>query len=270
MYLQKKEKSKREEKNNTSENDTGNNEDTVNETSFAQDVICFVCGKPGHKATECTKRNTIPRGQWYINKAFSALQGTNKGENEEEEKNNASESSSNNNKKTNNSSKNGKVTWSGFQCFLDQNEAKKTYKLKDMIILDNGSTMDGTFMNPDLVKNIKQAESPIMMQTNAGTRGIDKVAEVNGFGEVYFDEGQMANKFGFATMVDKADRVTFDSNIEDAFIIYKDGKTTKFKRTPERLYGYVPGNEYKNEMIQNNEVKNTSLIVCTQKENKTQ
>ena len=78
--------------------------------------------------------------------------------------------------------------------------------------------MDGTFMNPDLVEGIKDAESPVLMKTNAGTRAIDKVAEVNGFGEVYFDEGQMANIFGFAAMVDKADRVFYDSSIEDALL----------------------------------------------------
>ena len=153
-----------------------------------------------------------------MNKAFSAYQDTNEDNSTQDNNENVKEQGSSATKTTSKSSKDLKTSWSGFQCFLDSNQEQDTYSLKDMIILDNGSTMDGTFMNPDLVEGIKDAESPVLMKTNAGTRAIDKVAEVNGFGEVYFDEGQMVNIFGFAAMVDKADRVFYDSSIEDALL----------------------------------------------------
>ena len=249
---QKKNKSKRIEKNKQKDNEK--NEIIDNETSFAQKMICYCCGQPGHLATECPKRDKIPREEWHVNKAFSAYQDTNEDNSTQDNNKNVNEQGSSATKTTSKSSKDSKTSWSGFQCFLDSNQEQDTYSLKDMIILDNGSTMDGTFMNPDLVEGIKDDESPVLMKTNAGTRAIDKVAEVNGFGEVYFDEGQMANIFGFAAMVDKADRVFYDSSIEDAFIVYKSGKTTKFKRTPEGLYAYIPGKEYKNSIIKRNEV----------------
>ena len=52
-------KSKCIEKNKQKDNEK--NESTDNETSFAQKMICYCCGQPGHLATECPKREKIPR-----------------------------------------------------------------------------------------------------------------------------------------------------------------------------------------------------------------
>ena len=48
------------------------------------------------------------------------------------------------------------------------------------------------------------------MQTNTGKRVIYKVAEVNGFGEVYFYEEKMGKISGFYSMVEKNDRLIFE------------------------------------------------------------
>ena len=47
------------------------------------------------------------------------------------------------------------------------NQSGKFGYLKDAIILDTGSTIPATFMNTDLVTNIKVSKKPITMQTNA-------------------------------------------------------------------------------------------------------
>ena len=61
-----------------SERSTNNdNNDGSSGRSFAQDisdVTCHCCGKKGHYATTCNKRNLIPRDQWHVNQALLHLQ----------------------------------------------------------------------------------------------------------------------------------------------------------------------------------------------------
>jgi hypothetical protein len=42
--------------------------------------------------------------------------------------------------------------------------------LKDVFILDTGSTIGATLMNPKLMSNIQMTTTPLEMITNAGTR----------------------------------------------------------------------------------------------------
>ena len=70
-------------------------------------------------------------------------------------------------------------------------------------MLDTGSTMGATIMNPNFVTNIRVAKKPIKMQTNAGSKVITLEADVAGIGTAYYDPTQVANIFGFAHMADK-------------------------------------------------------------------
>ncbi|MGC8561524.1 MAG: hypothetical protein ACP5O1_12745, partial [Phycisphaerae bacterium] len=47
---------------------------------------------------------------------------------------------------------------------IDQKKCKESMKdLSDVILLDSGSSIGATFMNPDLVTKIKVAKHPLMM-----------------------------------------------------------------------------------------------------------
>jgi len=110
-----------------------------------------------------------------------------------------------------------------------------------LIVLDTGSTIEGTFMNPDLVHDIRPSKRPIGMQTNAGTKRLNTLADVPGFGTVWCDPTNMANTFGFSAMKDKVKRIQCDSNVEDAFIVtHKNDDTAKFPRTKEGLHACKP------------------------------
>ncbi|WP_427962039.1 hypothetical protein, partial [Acidithiobacillus sp.] len=125
--------------------------------------------------------------------------------------------------------------------------------MKDVILLDSGSSIGATFMNPDLVTDIKMAKQPINMTTNAGEKIIGLEGQVKGFGKVYYDPTMMANIFGLSEMVDRC-RVTFDSDVEDAFVVHvKDGKI-KFSRTPEGLYAYKPTKRYLAEVAESKQM----------------
>ena len=49
---------------------------TTNETSFVQSsgIMCYCCGKKGHKSPQCLEKDTRPKDQWAIRKAEQHLQ----------------------------------------------------------------------------------------------------------------------------------------------------------------------------------------------------
>ena len=76
------------------------------------------------------------------------------------------------------------------------------------------------------------------------------MGDIDGFGSAYYDPSQAANIFGFAHMVDNSDRVVYDSNVEDAFVVYKGDEVTKFPRTVEGLYAYAPTQRFFDEVAE--------------------
>ena len=91
----------------------------------------------------------------------------------------------------------------GYECRgIPGGPTKQRRNLKDMIILDSGSTIKATFMNPKFLTNIRKSDNPIIMQTNAGVRKIELEGDLEGFGTVRFDSEQRANIFGLSHMKD--------------------------------------------------------------------
>ena len=89
--------------------------------------------------------------------------------------------------------------------------------LKWKFLLDTGSTIQATIMNPDLATNMRPSDRPMIMSTNAGMRKLTVDADMEGTGVAKYDPQQITNMFGFSHMVDKY-CVTYDSNVEDVFL----------------------------------------------------
>jgi hypothetical protein len=102
------------------------------------------------------------------------------------------------------------------------------------ILLDNGSTLS-LFGNPSMVKNIRESETTLELAMNAGTKTNKQVADVPGFGMVWYDETAIANTFGPSDLK-KKHRITFDSDKEDAFIVHADKGSMKFKSATPKDY----------------------------------
>ena len=79
-------------------------------------------------------------------------------------------------------------------------QKSETFNLKDVLMLDSGSTIKGTFCNPDFVCNLLEAETPMIMSTNGGEVFLNKEGDVPGYGACYVDPKQMANIFGLFAM----------------------------------------------------------------------
>jgi len=116
--------------------------------------------------------------------------------------------------------------------------------LQDLIILDTGSTIEGTFVNPDLVHDIRPTRRPIGMQTNADTKRLNIAAKVPGFGEVSDNPTNMANLFGFSAMKEKVKAFSTTPMSRMPSLSHTRMMTQrKFPRTKEGLYAYKPTGE---------------------------
>jgi hypothetical protein len=71
--------------------------------------------------------------------------------------------------------------------------------LKDVWMLDTGSTITVTVANPDLVTNIRVSKQPLTMATNAGTKILRYEGDTEGFGTAMHDEEQLANILDLST-----------------------------------------------------------------------
>ena len=131
---------------------------------------------------------------------------------------------------------------------FNQEGSKRFNFLKDEFILDTGSTISAMIVNENLVTNIRKSATPIVMTTNAGIKVLDTEAEIINFGKAMFDTTQMANVFGFSHLVENF-RVTYDSSVEDAFVVHTDCGKIKFVNK-ERLYVFQPSEKYL-ELVQN-------------------
>ena len=65
------------------------------------------------------------------------------------------------------------------------------------------------------------------MSTNAGTKRLDKDADMGGLGVVKYDPEQKANIFGFSHLSDKY-RITCDTAKDDAFFVHTENGIRRF------------------------------------------
>ena len=104
------------------------------------------------------------------------------------------------------------------------------------------------------------------MATNAGTQQTTQIADVPGYGTVWYDQRAIANIFGLKDMKDKGYQVNYDSTNGDKFQVKMEGKIIEFTCNKEGLYEFEVSDDYKNDI---HKTKNeTSNYVSTVEENK--
>ena len=249
-----KSESRAESRNNSTS--TGPNTTPV-ESSFAQGVKrCYCCGSTEHLANNCPERGSKPRNEWFDRRSATQHHQTESRASNQDNNANRNESS-------------GNVTgWSGFQkatVHAQRGELGSEDDMRNVFMLDSGTTIS-LFCNRDLVHNVRDSKEILNLTTNAGSKIIDKEADVKGFGTVKYDEDSIANIFGLQDLVDRY-RVTMDSTKENAFLVHTDRDgIVKFKANGRGLYTYQPTEKYIKEMAEKN--ANEVSHVQTVKENR--
>jgi len=115
--------------------------------------------------------------------------------------------------------------------------------LRDVFILDTGSSIGATVMNPDFVTNIWPSQKTLLLATNAGNKPIATQADIPDLGTAWYDESLIANILGFASLKDKY-KVSY-SDTDDAFYVQlTPTKQIKFERNHLNLYVYEPPKAY--------------------------
>ena len=155
--------------------------------------------------------------------------------------------------------------WSNMQCHQSMLTDKESIK-SDLITLDTGSTLD-LFGNRALVEDLHEVQECIRMFTNVGDKKICEQATVPGYGKVWFDENAIANIFSFASLVKKY-RVTYDSAVEDAFIVHMKSHVIKFTGNKDGLYQYKVTLRFKKGLKQMDCVSVSSHMIDSVAENR--
>eukprot|EP00536_Pseudo-nitzschia_multiseries_P018686 jgi/Psemu1/56796/gm1.56796_g len=104
------------------------------------------------------------------------------------------------------------------------------------ILLDSESSLN-LIVNPELVDNICQSPNNGFMNIhcNSGVSRTNMIADLLGFGTVWFYEDGLANVLSLALVSDQY-RVTMDTTINNAIYVHKDSGTRRFERSACNLY----------------------------------
>jgi hypothetical protein len=107
------------------------------------------------------------------------------------------------------------------------------------ILCDNLSTID-IIKNKNMITNIRNTNNPVEIMGIGGTTiRINQVGDLLGYGTVYYHPDVSANIILFYHLVRRFKSVTYDSKINDAFIVTRDDDSTmEFIPSPEGLYHY--------------------------------
>jgi hypothetical protein len=147
--------------------------------------------------------------QWAVKKAMMHAQAESEKESDEkEDDDNASQASRKLNKGDTISNWNGLIVRK--ESLHNNGKQWATGTKGNSILLDNGSTLS-LFGNPNMVKDIRESKTTLELATNAGTKTTKQIADVPGFGTVWYDETAIANIFGLSDLK-KKHRITFDSD----------------------------------------------------------
>jgi hypothetical protein len=105
-----------------------------------------------------------------------------------------------------------------------------------LILLDNQST-HSTFYEKDLVTNIREASHSMTMFTNGGSIVYHQIADLPGYGTVWFNSSGIANIVSLAEAESRGHTISY---VQGCFKVINGstGRVTEFKRTPEGLFAH--------------------------------
>jgi hypothetical protein len=196
---------------------------------------CYCCGKPGHKLPDCRHKNK-PKNEWAINKAeINPQQQHAQSDKKIEEITIVTQKpapTTEVSSKADDTSINT-IGWAGAHYQMIQ-----SLDMRDDILLNRASSTS-LFGNKEYVAGIQESDGKLELHTNGGPIFSSQKANIDKFGKVWYNKDSVANIFSFAEMR-KLYRITYDSKIEDAFLVHTPERQVRFKPLANGLYSLNP------------------------------
>ena len=105
----------------------------------------------------------------------------------------------------------------------------------EWILLDNQSTVD-VFTNRRLLKNIRSSNNNMFIHCTAGVAKTNLIGDLPGYGTVWYHPDGIANILSLSKVKEKY-RVTFDSDINNQFVVHRSNGTQRiFQQSSRGLY----------------------------------
>ena len=124
-----------------------------------------------------------------------------------------------------------------------QNHKEINLDLREIVLLDNQSTMD-LFCNPKLVNSIFKSNNHMRLKSNGGTMRVNHKASIAGYmNKVWFDKKAITNIVALTNLI-KQYRVTYDSD-DLSFVVHREEAglpNMHFIMHPSGLHYYDPRN----------------------------
>jgi len=131
--------------------------------------------------------------------------------------------------------------------------------LKDVIILDTGSTIPVTFMNDAFLTDIHPAERHMTMMTNAGTKVLKQKGHLRSFGKVWYNATHAVNLLGFTELQDIF-KINYNYDSDSFTVHLEAGGPIIFDHCYEGLYIYRPSDKFREWVASVGSVTEGSLV----------